>query len=82
MIVGGTCLICYRLAGSYLSEDRHLFHPSRSEMVEISQSLQFCMSFPPHTGKQKFPPPLVVQGSFGNVCVSVRLCVCHRERVP
>ena len=31
---------------------------SRSEMVEISRSLQLCMSFPPHIGKKKiFSPP-------------------------
>ena len=45
---------------------------SRSEMVEISRSLQLCMSFLPHIGKKNFFSPLVVQGSFGNVCVSVR----------
>ena len=49
---------------------------SRSEMVEISRSLQLCVSFPPHIGKKNFSPPLVVQGSFGNVCVSVCLSVC------
>ena len=31
---------------------------SRSEMVEISRSLQLCMSFPSHIGKNKiFLPP-------------------------
>jgi len=30
---------------------------SRSEMVEISRSLQFCMSFLPHIGKKNFFSP-------------------------
>ena len=57
---------------------------SRSEMVEISHSLQLCITFPTHIGKKFFLPPIVVQGSFGHVCLcvcaSVCLCVCPSPR--
>ena len=39
------------------SKNARLLNPSRSEMVEISRSLQLCMSFPPHIGKKIFLPP-------------------------
>ena len=57
---------------------------SRSEMVEISRSLQLCMSFPSHIGKKKiFLPPsgTGVIRKCQSVCASVRLCVCASVRL-
>ena len=48
-------------------------------MVEISRSLQLCMSFPPHIGKKNFFSPPSGTGVIRKclcVCASVRLSVC------
>ena len=47
---------------------------SRSEMVEISRSLQLCMSFPPHIGKKNFFLPPSGTGV-------IRKCLCVRVSV-
>ena len=66
-----------------LHEVKRASEASRSEMVEISHSLQLCMSFPTHIGKKKnFLPPSgtgVIQKCLC-VCASVRLCVPAKKR--
>ena len=59
--------------------DHLLFHPSRSEMVEISHSLQLCITFPTHIGKKKIFTPHSGAGVI-RACVSVRLSVCAWPR--
>ena len=56
---------------------------SRSEMVEISRSLQLCMSFPPHIGKKFFFLPPSGTGVIRkclSVCASVCLSVPAKKR--